>query len=106
MIRIAAFASMAGPRVRKLLEAFTLVVILAFSAMAVYYAWGIVADSIRLDRRQPTMLEMPNWITEIPVVIGFAFLGLQALADLVRLPFGPAPDFSAGAEHSAEEESP
>lgn len=106
LIRIAAFASMAGPRVRKLLEGFTLLVILAFSAMAVYYAWDMVADSIRLQRRQPTMLEMPNWITEVPVVIGFAFLGLQALADLVRLPFGPAPDFSAGAEHSAEEESP
>jgi TRAP-type C4-dicarboxylate transport system permease small subunit len=104
LIRIVAIASLFGPRMRKALEGFSLLVIIAFGMVAVVYGGDMVADSIRLGRRQPTMLEMPNWITELPVVIGFAFLSLQAVADLIRLPFRPAPDFNAGAEHAVEEE--
>jgi TRAP-type C4-dicarboxylate transport system permease small subunit len=102
LIRIAAIASLFGPTMRKVLEGFSLLVIAAFGVIAVVYGSDMVADSIRLGRRQPTMLEMPNWITELPVVLGFALLSLQAVADLIRLPFRPAPDFNAGAEHAAE----
>jgi hypothetical protein len=31
---------------------------------------------------------------------------LQASADLIRLPFGPAPNFSPGGEHDTEHLSP
>ena len=107
MIRITAVPSWLGPRVRKLMDAFSLIVIVAFSVMAVYYASSVVADSIRIGRRQPTMLEMPNWISELPVVIGFALLAVQGCAELVRLPFRPAPEFSPGGtgEPAVEEES-
>lgn len=105
LIRITALASMAGPTGRKVLEGFALIVIAAFSMMAVFYGWEMVADSIRLGRRQPTMLEMPNWMGELPVVLGFGLLAVQAVADLTRLPFRPAPDFGAGGEHAAEEEN-
>ena len=101
MIRITALLSGAGPGTRRLAEGFTLLVVIAFCAIAVFYGWRTVADSILLGRRQPTMLEMPNWISELPVVLGFLLLGVQALADLVRLPFGPAPSFSSDGEGSA-----
>lgn len=104
LIRITAVLVLLGPGARKLLEGFTLLVIAAFSIMAVVYGWDVVADSIRLGRRQPTMLEMPNWIAELPVVLGFALLAVQAVADLIRLPFRPAPDFTPGGEHAAEED--
>ncbi|EAU40001.1 putative integral membrane transport protein [Fulvimarina pelagi HTCC2506] len=100
MIRITALVALAGPFLRRLVESFTLLVILAFCTVAVVYGIDVVVDSIRLGRRQPTMLEMPNWIVEIPVVFGFLLLGIQALADLIRLPFGPAPEFSSGGEHA------
>lgn len=94
MIRIVALLAHAPAGVRKLAEAFSLLVILGFSCIAVVYGWGIVVDSIELGRRQPTMLQMPNWISELPVVVGFALLGVQAVANLVRLPFVAAPEFS------------
>ena len=94
LIRITAIIGRLGPGMRRLVEAFALVVIAAFCAVAVWYGSDIVADSIRLGRRQPTMLQMPNWISELPVVLGFALLFLQAVADLVRLPFRPAPEFA------------
>lgn len=104
LIRITAVAALAGPTGRKVLEGFSLLVIAAFSAVAVVFGWDMVADSIQLGRRQPTMLEMPNWIAELPVVLGFLLLGIQAVADLIRLPFRPAPEFGSGGEHAGGEE--
>ena len=104
MIRITALLSNAGPGVRRAAEAFSLVVIIAFCTMAVVYGTGFVTESIRLGRREPTMLEMPKWISELPIVVGFLLLGVQALADLVRLPGRPAPTFSAQGEHAVTTE--
>ncbi|MCW2306315.1 TRAP transporter small permease [Rhodobium gokarnense] len=100
LIRITALLALASPSLRRLADGFALLVILAFSLIAVIYGWDIVAESIRLGRRQPTMLELPNWIVELPVVVGFALLALQALADLVRLPFAPPPEFSPTGEQT------
>lgn len=106
LIRITAVLGRLGPNMRRALEAFALLVIAAFSAIAVWYGADIVADSIKLGRRQPTMLEMPNWISEIPVVLGFLLLFVQALAELARLPFRPAPEFAidGAAEHVLDAE--
>jgi len=93
MIRIAAVIGYLGPLGRKIAEGFALVVILVICVLVVWLGSGIVEDSVALGRRQPTILELPNWLSELPVVIGFVLLGLQALADLIRLPFRPAPDF-------------
>ena len=85
LIRITAVTDHLGPRFRAVLESFSLLIIAAFSLMATIHGWKVVEDSIRLGRRQPTMLEMPNWIAELPVLLGFALLGLQALIELARL---------------------
>lgn len=104
MIRITALLTMAGPALRRIAEGFSLAVIAAFCLVAVIYGWDIMMDSIRLGRRQPTMLEMPNWIGELPVIVGFALLFVQAVADLIRLPFRPAPEFSPAGEHGPAED--
>ncbi len=93
MIRITAVLGVAPLWLRYILEAVALVVILLFSLVAVVKGWDVVADSIRLGRRQPTMLALPNWIAELPVVLGFALLMLQAAAELIRLPFRGPPSF-------------
>lgn len=106
MIRITAVVGLAGPMLRRLAEAFALVVILGFCAIAVTVAWDMMMQSIEMGRRKPSMLRMPNWIAELPVVAGFALLFVQALADLVRLPFRPAPSFSPTGEHDPDEYVP
>lgn len=100
LIRITALLGLLPARGRQVLEGLSLIIILAFSTVAVVKGWGIVEDSIHLGRRQPTMLELPNWISELPVVIGFTLLAVQALADLLRLPFRPAPEFTPAGEHA------
>lgn len=107
LIRITAVLVKIGPIPRKVLEGFSLSVICAFCVIAIVYGTDTVLDSIRLGRRQPTMLEMPNWISEVPVIVGFFLLGLQGLAELIRLPFRPAPEFSfeGAAEHALSEDN-
>ncbi len=102
MIRITAFLAIAPLWMRYLMETLALVVIAAFSAVATVNGFDMFMDSIQMGRRQPTMLALPNWIAEIPIVIGFGLLFIQACADLIRLPFGPAPSFSLTGEHDAE----
>lgn len=106
LIRITAIVGLLGPRLRQLAEGFALVVILFFSLVATVYGWDVVSESIRSGRRQPTILELPNWIAELPVVVGFALLGLQSLAELIRLPFRPAPTFNPGGEHATGDDKP
>lgn len=98
MIRITAVLAIAPRWLLYLLEALALLVVTGFSCVALLKGWDMLLDSIRLGRRQPTMLALPNWISEIPIVVGFGLLALQALAQLIRLPFGPPPSFQSDAE--------
>lgn len=102
MIRISAFLAIAGPRMRYALEGLALLVIGVFALIAMIKGFDMMMDSIALGRRQPTMLALPNWMAELPIVVGFALLLLQVLVDLIRLPFGPPPTFSAGGEHDLD----
>ncbi|MEA3250670.1 MAG: TRAP transporter small permease [Pseudomonadota bacterium] len=104
LIRITAVVVLLGPRLRRWAEGFALVVILLFSLLATVYGWGIVSESISAGRRQPTILELPNWIAELPVVVGFALLALQSLAELLRLPSRPPPTFNPGGEHAVKDD--
>jgi len=98
MIRITAVIGLLPPTGRKLAEALSLVAILLFSVFVLWITTRAMADSIAFGRRQPSMLRMPTWIAELPIVLGFIILGLQSLAELIRLPGRPAPDFDQGAE--------
>jgi C4-dicarboxylate transporter DctQ subunit len=94
MIRITALLSIAPGAARYAMEALALIIIAVFSAIAMVKGYDMFADSIRLGRRQPTMLALPNWIAELPIMLGFGLLLVQSCADLLRLPFGPAPSFA------------
>lgn len=89
LIAITVLIDRLGTRGRQVADAFTLVSILLFCAVAVYYGLVIMLDSIRLGRATPTMLSVPQWTTELAIPLGFTLLALQALAELIRLPKGP-----------------
>ncbi len=93
LIRITAFIRMASPFWRKVAEAFSLLVIGFFASIMLWESIDIVVESIEQGRRAATMIETPTWIPEIAIPIGFGLLLLQVLADLVRLPGRPAPEF-------------
>ncbi len=74
-----------GPRGRRIQRLCVLLLILAFSVVAIVWGIGIVADSLRLGRAQSGMLGSPTWIGEIAIPLGFGLLSLQALGEIARL---------------------
>lgn len=100
MIRITAILAVSPRWLLYVLEALALLVVLGFGIVAVTESYAMLADSIRLGRRQPTMLALPNWISELPVVLGFALLTLQTMVELVRLPYRGPPVFKLDGEAS------
>lgn len=93
LIRITAFVRLASPFWRKVAEAFSLLVIIFFSGLMAWHSIDIVIESIEQGRRAATMIETPTWVPEIAIPIGFLLLLLQAVADLLRIPARPAPQF-------------
>lgn len=98
MIRITAIIGQLPPKGRKLAEALSLLAILCFSVFVIWITSKALMNSIAFGRRQPSMLRMPSWIAELPIVVGFVILALQSLAELLRLPNRPAPDFIGAGE--------
>jgi TRAP-type C4-dicarboxylate transport system permease small subunit len=85
LIRITLLTDRVGPLGRRIAEAFSLFVIAAVCIVAI--AWGIeiVAESVRLSRTTSTMLDVPQWMTELAIPFGCGLLLLQCIAELVRL---------------------
>lgn len=98
MIRITVIIGNLPPAGRKAAEALSLVAILLFSIFVLWVSSRAMMDSLAFGRRQPTMLRMPTWIAELPIILGFAILALQSLSELIRLPARPAPEFASSAE--------
>jgi TRAP-type C4-dicarboxylate transport system permease small subunit len=96
LIRINMLTRRLGPRGRRLAEAFSLVWIALFSAVAIWYGADIALESIRVGRASSTMLGVPRWMTEFAVPAGFALLLLQALVELLKLKAGPPPEDGHG----------
>ncbi|MPZ12612.1 MAG: TRAP transporter small permease subunit [Kiloniellaceae bacterium] len=91
LIAITLLVNKLGPQGRRVADAFALIWILLFCAVAVFYGLEIMLDSIRQGRASATMLGVPKWMTEAAIPFGFTLLGLQALAELIRLPQNPPP---------------
>lgn len=85
MIRIGLLVDRLGPRLRAATEIFSLSVIGAFSAVASWYGAKIALDSWQVGRMSGTMLNVPHWMTEVAIPVGFAVLLLQALVQIVRV---------------------
>ena len=65
--------------------ALSLVVVLAFSVIVTIWGWDIFYDSWVRGRTTGSLLNLPSWVAELAVPVGFALLSAQALVELVAL---------------------
>ena len=79
-----------GASWRRMADTVSLLFIIGFSLIAVYYGILIVAESVEMGRATSTMLSVPKWMTESAIPIGFGLLALQCLAELTALYKGKA----------------
>lgn len=83
-IRVTALTSQMPPRLRQMAEALSLLVILCFSVVVLIYGYDIFLDSFERGRTTGTMLDLPAWLPEASVPVGFLLLILSCLTCLWR----------------------
>ncbi len=98
-IRITLLTVRFGPQGRRLSELFSLLFIAGFSGVAFWYGLQIALDSLERGRSTGTMLNIPNWWSEMVIPVGFLVLLLQCLVEFVRVWRDGAPE---PAEHQGE----
>ncbi len=101
LIAVTLLVERLGPRGRRLADAFSLLAILAFSAVVIVYGAGIARESWEIGRATSTMLAVPKWMTESAIPVGFGLLAVQALVALARLARPGAPAADGGGDRPA-----
>ena len=84
-IRITLLTARLSPLGQKVCEVFTLVFIAGFSVVPVWHGWFIAYDSFERGRSTGTMLNIPNWWSEMVIPLGFLVLLLQCLVEIPRV---------------------
>lgn len=70
--------------VRRVTETFAMLAVAAFSGMVAWKGWDIFYDSFERGRTTGSMLDLPTWVAELSVPVGFALLLIQALIETKR----------------------
>jgi C4-dicarboxylate transporter DctQ subunit len=83
--------------VQKGCAALSLTVVILFSGIVAYWGWHIFYESFERGRTTGSLLDLPVWISELSVPVGFGMLALQGVVELLRLP--GADISSLGATH-------
>ncbi|SLN64972.1 Tripartite ATP-independent periplasmic transporters, DctQ component [Roseovarius gaetbuli] len=83
-IAVDAVIQLLPPGAQRWIEAAAMLVVAAFSAMVTWKGWDIFLDSFERGRTTGSLLDLPSWVVELAVPLGFALLFIQALIEAVR----------------------
>lgn len=75
---------------RRVTDTGAMLAVAAFSAVVFWHGFAIFHDSFVRGRTTGSMLDLPSWVMELSVPVGFAFLFVQALIEAVRAARGEA----------------
>lgn len=83
-IRVDAVAALLPARIRHALDVLAMLIVAVFSAMVAIWGFDIFFDSFERGRTTGSLLNLPAWIAELSVPVGFAMLFLQSLFEVDR----------------------
>lgn len=84
-ITVNALTSLMPRSAQKVCVAVSLVGILVFSIVIVFWGWDIFYESWVRGRTTGSLLNLPTWVAELPVPLGFLLLFAQAACELKAL---------------------
>ena len=96
-ITVNAVTSLLPAPAQKACTAFSLIAVIVFSAIVAYWGYDIFHDSFVRGRTTGSLMNLPVWIAEASVPVGFGLLTLQAIVELIGL--RKAEIFGLGASH-------
>lgn len=71
--------------IRKILETFSLLIIIIFSFVTIWYGFELWLDSTLKGHTTDTHLALPKWFTQASIWFGFSLLFLQGLAEIKKV---------------------
>jgi TRAP-type C4-dicarboxylate transport system permease small subunit len=83
MIRITIVLDAVRPSLREVMNRLSSFVIVIVCVFICVLQFDVLMESIATGRKQPTMLALPLYLVEIPVLLGFFILGLQAMVQTI-----------------------
>ncbi|WP_339952098.1 TRAP transporter small permease [uncultured Albimonas sp.] len=83
-IAVDALVSNIPAAARRWTEALAMVCVAAFAGVTTWHGWAIFWDSWARGRTTGSMLDLPTWVAELSVPLGFAMLFAQALAEIAK----------------------
>jgi TRAP-type C4-dicarboxylate transport system permease small subunit len=70
---------------QRLCVALSLLILIVFSVIVTYWGWDIFYDSWERGRTTGSLLNLPSWVAELSVPVGFGLLTAQAIVELLSL---------------------
>ena len=70
---------------RKLVETFSLAIIIIFCAVATWYGYELWLKATLKGHTTDSYLGTPKWLTHASIWVGFGLLLLQALAEIIKV---------------------
>jgi len=83
MIRITIVLDAVPPSLQGIMNRFSSFIILIVCCFICVLQYDVLMESIATGRKQPTMLALPLYFVELPVLLGFFILGLQSLTQTI-----------------------
>ena len=77
-IAVNAVTGLMPPRGRGVAELVALAAVFLFSAIVLWHGWAIFYDSFERGRTTGSLMNLPAWIAELAVPVGFALLLVQS----------------------------
>lgn len=84
-ISVTAVTARLGSRAGHIAESLAMMVVLLFSLIVTIWGWEIFYDSFVRGRTTGSLLNLPIWIVELAVPVGFGLLSVQAFMEIVRI---------------------
>lgn len=84
-ITVNAITALLPPRMQTVCVALSLLILIAFSTIVAFWGWDIFYDSWERGRTTGSLLNLPSWIAELSVPIGFGLLTAQGVVELLSL---------------------
>lgn len=96
-ITVNAVTALLPPAAQRVCVVLSLLILILFSAIVGIWGWDIFHDSWVRGRTTGSLLNLPSWVAELSVPVGFGLLTAQAIVELLSLRRGHIS--SLGASH-------
>ena len=96
-ITVNAITGLLPPAAQTISVAISLLILIAFSVIVTIWGWDIFHESWVRGRTTGSLLDLPSWVAELSVPVGFGLLTAQAAVELAGLRHHHLP--SLGSSH-------